>query len=39
MALMALEKWPPGWKLSGDWLVVLITDLASIEEKASGRAI
>ena len=29
MALVGLEKQPPGWKLSGDWIAVLDIDLAT----------
>ena len=28
MALVGLEKQPPGWKPSRDWTVVLVIDLA-----------
>ena len=43
MALVGLEMQPPGWKPSGDWIVVLVIDLAILgafkPRKASGKAI
>ena len=31
MTLVGLEKQPPGWKSSGDRIVVLVIDLATLE--------